>query len=354
MAEDLSWDEVLRFFRMLGGTVDNITLKSDAAGRRLTAIDPEKPVQLRVPTNLLYRVEDLTFENDQLCLKPGADVGDAERLFFDAYQAGFSWGAGGRSQTMSFIEGLDRLPDAVRTLLAQEFGFEDLTEGDLIERTQKRFLECRSMHAGGTEFIAPVMELANHDSGGLARFHDDGGLGIHGAVKDEVHIAYGVFDSFSLFRTLGLVRREPGAFSQSTELQFEGSRTLQILADTSAAVRRGNTWIPQLANENGRPVLPFLMIGHRTKPRQPRGIFRVVAAESGFNNADEIFDIILQFNWGKFLDLLTLFESYEGDAVATLRTVVRYQLEAISHCIGSMDVETLPPAKQKVWSLSIS
>ena len=95
------------------------------------------------------------------------------------------------------------------------------------------------------------------------------------------------------------------------------------------------------------------MIGHRGMPQQPRGIFRAAVAGAQIYKADEVFDIILQFNWASFLNLLTMLEPHEGDAVVTLRTVVRYQLEAISHCIGSLEIEA-PPAKEEVWSLSIT
>jgi hypothetical protein len=39
--------------------------------------------------------------------------------------------------------------------------------------------------------------------------------------------------------------------------------------------------------------------------------------------------------------------------VQTLRKVVRSQLEAMSHCIGSIELEASEPVKEEVWSFSI-
>jgi hypothetical protein len=368
MLQDFSWDEMVRMLRLLGGTAENIMPATEGGGRGLMAVSPETPVQVRVPPNLVFTVEDVEFADDRLRLKKTANAGEAERLFFDSYQTGFSWGAA-RSKAVLFINHCDTLPADVRALLGEEFGFEDLLEGDALERAQKWFLKSRAIHLGETDFLLPVIELANHGAGGLTLYSERGGLNIQGAVSDEVRVTYGAYDSFSLFRTFGLVGAEPGAFSQPMEVQFENRRfslyepvnqhepeRLSILQDTGSRVQDGKIWVPPLTFENGIGILPFLMIGHRRMPKQPRSIFRAAAAQAQIDKPDEIFDIILQFNWARFLNLLTLLEPHEGDAVVALRTVVRYQLEAISHCVGSMEIDAMPPAKEKeeAWRLSIS
>ena len=351
MAQNFSWDEILRMFRMLGGTAENIKPKNPGTGRGLAARSPDEPVQIRIPTNLLFRVEDITFEDNRPCLKNTADVADAERLFFEAYQGSLSWAGGEGSQCTAFIDVLDSLPAEVRTLLHDEFGFADVLVGDPSERAQKLFLRRGSVVLEGKEFIAPVIELANHGSAGLPRYVERG-LNIMGTVEDEILVNRGVYDSFSLFKKFGAVSGEPGAFSQPTELQVMDRRLL-ILQDTSAPVKRGNAWIPNLSIDAGTALLPFLMIGHRVMPRQSRAIFRVLTADARIDKADEAFDAILQFNWSMFLKLLTALASHDGKMVQTLRKVVRFQLEAMSHCIGSIELEAPEPVKEEVWSFSI-
>ena len=61
--------------------------------------------------------------------------------------------------------------------------------------------------------------------------------------------------------------------------------------------------------------------------------------EAGATDPDDLFDRILSFNWQKFLNLLAVLEPHEGDMVSTLARTARYQLEAMSHCIGSRELE---------------
>jgi len=348
MPEALSWDEMLRMFRLLGGTAENIT--SGGSGRGLMAMDSEHPVHVHVPTSLLFNVQDVEFADDQLRLRKNANSADAERLFFDGYQEGFSWGASGRSEGLSFVEWFDALPDDVRSLLAGEFGFEYLMEGDAIERAEKWFLKSRSMQLGDSYYLAPVLELANYGAGGLTWYYERG-LNIHGAVTNEVAVTYGAYDSFSAFRVFGLVTREPGAFSQRTEVLL-GDRRISILQDTPP-VEDARIAVPTLEFEVGVGNLPFLMLGHRRMPKASRGIFRNIAAKARIEKPDEVFDTVMQFNWAIFLKLLDVLTPYDGDAVVKLRTVVRYQLEAMSCCFGSSEGEK-EPAQEELWSISIS
>lgn len=360
MVQTFSWDEIVGMFRLLGGTAENI-VRLSGGGRGLRVGDRERPVHLRVPRILMFRAEDVEFVDEQARLKKTADVGDAERLFFDRYQTSLSWGAGGRSEAESFVDQFDALPADVRALLAEEFGFASLLHGSTLERAQKWFLKSRVLHLGGSDFVAPMIELANHGPNGLTWFGEEG-LNIRGMVSDELRVAHGAYDSFSQFRTFGLVRSEPpGAFSLPTEVQFP-DRRLCILQDTDSCVQDGKVRVPSLKFEDGLGTLPFVVIGHRGAPQQPRGIFRAAAAEAQIEKPDEVFDVILQFNWGSFLKLLMALEPHEGDAVVTLRKVVRYQLDTMSYCVGGFDdgakpstrEEAKPPAKQDVWSLSIS
>src|SRR5215472_2782485 len=103
MLQPYSWDEMLGMFRLLGGTAENIVRRSGGSGRGLAVGDRERTVHVRVPPNLLFNVEGVEFADEQLRLKKSADAGDAERLFFDRYQSGLSWGAGGRWEAVAFV-----------------------------------------------------------------------------------------------------------------------------------------------------------------------------------------------------------------------------------------------------------
>src|SRR5580692_10196088 len=93
------WEEMLAEFRALGGKADNICLRNGRFGRGLFAVDPSRPVTIRVPDNLLIGIDEVRFENGAFRLAPEADIGARQRAFLEAYEAGFSWGGGGGVET---------------------------------------------------------------------------------------------------------------------------------------------------------------------------------------------------------------------------------------------------------------
>jgi hypothetical protein len=360
-AADGSWEEMLRFFRMLGGVCENIVLGHGPLGRGLFAKDPSLPVLLRVPRTLLFDVDEIEFVGDRMRLKPTANAMEAQRIFFERYQDAFSWGGGGSAESAEFIASLDGLPPDLRNLLIDEFQFGDLFEGDAAARAQKRFIDSRMIQGQDkTRLIMPLIELANHGSAGLNyEFGKD--LQIAGMCNGEVLASYGAKDPYSMFRTFGFASPEPGAFSLPVNVAPRPPEIL-VQLDTSRAVKRGNTFFPQMERRDGRIELSFLMIGHARYPRLSRGVFRTLMREAGATDPDDLFDRILAFNWRKFLNLLAVLEPYEGEMITTLRKMARYQLEAMSYCIGSREPESQTPVHapagtpapaEDMWQISI-
>jgi hypothetical protein len=349
MANDpsLTWDEMLNFFRALGGVCENIV--PGPLGRGLFAKDPEQPVLLKVPPVLLFNVDDIEFVDGSLRLKPIADVMDAHRAFFDRYQNAFSWGGGGFVESAGFVIALDGLAPDVRNLLTADFGMGALFIGDPVERAQKLFLGFRAVQNGDRVFLPPLIELARHSAAGLT-LELAHGLQIQGHCDGEVLISHGVYDSISKFRPFGSEGREPGAFSLPVNVAG-GVPEVTIGRDFGRSVKRGKDWVPIVERGEGSIELSYLMIGHSKFPRLSRGIFRTLTREAGVNDPDDIFDRILNFNWNKFLNLLAVLEPFEGEMITTLRKMARYQLDAMSHCIGSRDIESRPAAQ--VWEISI-
>jgi len=348
MANDpaLTWDEMLNFFRALGGVCENIV--PGPLGRGLFAKDPEQPVLLKVPPVLLFNVDDIEFVDGCLRLKPLANVMDAHRTFFDRYQNAFSWGGGGFVECAGFVVALDGLAPDVRNLLAANFGMGALFEGDPVERAQKLFLGFRTIQNGDRTFLAPLIELARQSATGLPLDFAHG-LQIEGSRNGEVLVSHGVYDSLSKFRPFGSEGREPGAFSLPVKVAA-GVPEVTIGRDFARSMKRGTDWVPVLERGEGSIELSYLMIGHAKIPRLSRGIFRTLAREGGVSDPDDIFDRILNFNWNRFLQLLAVLEPHEGEMITVLRKMARYQLEAMAHCIGSRDVESSPPAQ--VWEIS--
>ncbi|HEX4078273.1 MAG TPA: hypothetical protein VHX61_05290 [Rhizomicrobium sp.] len=338
---------MLKFVRALGGVCENIV--PGPLGRGLFAKDPEQPVLLKLPPELLFDIDDIEFVEGSLRLKAIADVMDAHRAFFDRYQSAFSWGGGGFVESAGFVVALDGLAPDVRNLLTTDFGMGALFEGDPVERARKLFLESRTIQNADRAFLAPLIDLARHSATGLAHEFANG-LQIQGSCNGEVLVSHGVYDSISKFRPFGSVGPEPGAFSLPVKVTA-GVPEVRIERDFGRSQKRGKDWVPILEQGGGSIELSYLMIGHVKFRRLSRGIFRTLTREAGVNDPDDIFDRILNFNWNKYLNLLAVLEPYEGDMITTLRKMARFQLEAMAHCVGSRDIESGPAAQ--TWNISI-
>ena len=59
-------------------------------------------------------------------------------------------------------------------------------------------------------------------------------------------------------------------------------------------------------------------------------------------DSDEVFDQILRSNALTFIKLLQALEPHEGEMISKLRTMARYQLEAMAHCVGSREPAPAP------------
>lgn len=333
LQEDGSWGKMLEEFSALGGVVENIVPRKCG----LYAIDPAESVLVRVPRDLVIRVGDIEFIDGRILVGEAAGTPKPARRFFERYANAFSWGAARKSENIAFLTALDALPVEIRSVLIAELGLGALLQGDFDERVQRRFLHSRRVVWRGQRVIAPLIELANYGMDGL-RYERGASLQIQGNVRDEARVRYGGNDAWSIFHQFGIVSPEPAAFSLRMTANFVGSELL-IGRKITESTPRGGDRVPKVTVEKGRITLSYLMLGHRKFPGLPRGTFRALLGEAGVKNADELFDEILRFNALKFIHLLKALEPYEGEMISTLRTMARYQLEAMACCIGSRKLD---------------
>ncbi len=330
-----AWDELLEEFRSLGGTAENVRLGEGALGRGLFAADPGVPVRIAVPQNLLVDAESVMFEHGALKLAADASIGARERKFIEDYHAQLSWGAGGRAEIVRILEQAQELPEELRHELVFEHRcgrwFEDFSE----RLVEQQFVASRRIAWRGRNVMMPVLDLANHGSG--ATFEPGEALRLETVTSGEVLVRYSDTDSYGVFLSWGFAAEQAQALSidlvgeiESTELAIG-----RAFGDTKSDKR---PWIPDLQMEQGRAELDFLMLGNRSYPRLPRGIFRRVMRDGGFADVDEGFDVIQHVNRAHFLALLGALETAGGAMARTLRAMARHQLEALSFCIGARDI----------------
>lgn len=330
-----SWELLMQAFRGLGGTAVNFARKPGASGRGLVPIDPIKTVALHVPEKLIVPVHDLEFVSGRLKVKDAAAIGGAERSFLDNYLDGISWGGGGRTEALTFMQGLRELPEAVRDLLISDFGMEPLFEGGE-EMAQQWYLENRRVRWRDKAVFAPLIELIDHDPAATP-IADREGIALGGKFEGDVRIKRSDADPFLFFRRSSYASPEPVAFSQPLSMDVKGT-TIEIAKIVNMSSKLNNVAVPDFVREDNTLKISCLLIGGPGFPRLPRGIFRTMTKDLALPSADQTFDVILHNNRMLFLKLLAALEPHEGPMISTLRKVARYQLEAMSWCIGAREL----------------
>ena len=326
-----AWDDLLDEFRALGGTADNVRLGQGEFGRGLFPIDPTRPVAINVPDNLLVAIDDMVLENGVPCVGPNAKVNEREKAWLDRYQKEFAWGAGGADEIRKIFEMAGQLPEELRNKLLTQYrcGLWFKTPTD--ELIKERYFNARKIDYRGRAVVMPLVEMANHGSGGA--YDLSSGVGLKGSFSGEIVAEYSQYDSYDYFLAWGFATQRPVAFSialsgniDSTPLDID-----QMFEGTEPPPRM---WIPKVYKTADKIKLPFLLIGHRNSPRIPKGIFYRLMRQAGFAGFEEAFDLIHHMNRLHFISLLIALDGIDLPIARTVRAMAHYQLRAMSFCYG--------------------
>jgi hypothetical protein len=329
-----AWAELLDEFRALGGTADNIRLGQGEFGRGLFPIDPAKPVAIRIPENLLIPVEDMIFPGAVPRVGPQSRAGERERAWLNRYQEEFAWGEG-HDEILRKFELARALPEELRQTLSKEFRcgawFDEPTD-KLIRRL---YFQARAIAHNKKIVVMPLIEMANY--GLVATYGGSDSVELSGTFPGEILVQYSHEDAFGLFMAFGFTAPCTIAFSIPLTGNF-GSTRLTIRRQFTGGAGSPRDWVPHLSKEAGEGVLMFLMVGNEHFPRLSKGIFFRLMREGGYTAFEEAFDVIHHHNQLHFIKLLDALEGVDLPMAATLRSMARYQLRAISFCFGVREI----------------
>lgn len=333
-----SWQSLLDEFRALGGVAENIALRPSGTGRGLFPENPDQPVRLTVPANLLIRPREIALYGDRIGLHDGAGTEQRPKAFFERYQAEFSWGGGRQEQGAALLDLFDSLPPELRNRLTKDFGMEAVIEGERGERMLRCFLRSRGIRRRGEVFLAPIFDCMNRGSEGLyPKFGPKGSVQLEGRSHGEILLAYEQYDSLGIFIMHGIALPREHAFSLPMRTKA-GPFELFIGRDLTASAQRPGFRAPQMRTESDVLRLSYLTVGDAGFPRMPRGIFYALMRDARAGGAEEIFDRILFANRTKFLSLLALLDPLRGELVSRLRSMVHFQLAALAECLGAREL----------------
>lgn len=332
MDQEAAWDALLDEFRALGGVAENICLKEGRFGRGLFPCDPSQPIKLHIPPHLLLDLRNVTFGGDTFRVSEAAGWGDRETAFLENYQRNFSWGGGGRAETETLLDLLARAPAPLRELLGRNFGLERWLHGAAPEIVQQRYFASRVISFGGRDVVMPIVELANH--GYDTEYVLKDGVGLSGQFAGEILVRYYASDALEIFRGWGFLSNEPMALSLPMTLKTTAG-PLKINREYLAEEAKQRMYVPK-TDPLAEPLsLSYALLGHKQYPRLARSAFYRVMRDAGRLGSEEVFDLLQHANRMQFLNLIEAAETAEPALSRLLRTLARYQLEALSHSIGA-------------------
>jgi hypothetical protein len=330
-----AWEELLDEFRALGGTAENIRLGHGEFGRGIFPVDPNKPVAIHIPDNLLISPDDMVLTNGMLRVGPNSVAGDREKAWLNRYQEEYGWGGGGADQIRQNFEMAGALPAELRHALSEKyrcgFWFEEPTEALI----RYQFFNSRILDYKGRPVVIPIIELANHGVG--AGYDPSDGVALRGTFPGEVFVEYAHLDSYDFFLSWGFATQRPVAFSMALTGIIQSTR-LDIGQLFDGITSSERDWIPKIEKTSDSVGLPFLMIGNQRYPRLPKGIFYRLMRDAGYAGFEESFDLIHHLNRMHFIDLLATLDGIELPLAKTLRAMAQYQLRAMSNCWGVREI----------------
>lgn len=333
------FEELLEQFRALGGRAENVRRDAGPRGYGIFPVDPGRWVKLHASENLLIPTEEVEVREGALVVRETAATGTAERAFFRDVHERFGWSAGTFEELWAAQSQWSRLPEEVNRALRSTASLDnfDLRFADPSPFScLYHFVKSRDFMYNGRAYIAPVIDFVNHSSSAKP-YVIERGVGVEGTFPGEVLVRYGVSDPWGFAMTYGFADKAPLAYSLPIAVDLFEKQRLSIRRDfTAADVGETGVRFPRKHVDGATIDFSFVMLGHARQPDLPRGIFRkLMSAHVTPQQADEVFDSILRFNHGKFLELLRTLRAHDAPLTRMLEDAAIDQLEALSANVGA-------------------
>jgi len=240
------WDYLLKKFRRLGGTAENIELQEGKNGRGVFSINPDERSKIITPKNILIKRSDIQLLNNTISIKANSETANAEQEFIEHYYNELSWGNGGRSESQSFLSQIASMPISIKNDLAK-YRFIDsriLEYQNNMDTLLERFIDERAFQFRGESVLAPMLELVNHSNYAPPFRATKAGLEtppINPTNSELLHKYSGKNSPMSLWRSYGFASKSIATYSIPFEVSINQlSFTLRCFGQQEAGTERTN------------------------------------------------------------------------------------------------------------------
>ena len=324
------WDVLLAKFRNLGGIAENVCQKEGALGRGIFSINPKLKSRIFTPSQLMIKKEDICLEDNHLRIKKDKEYSQEIIDFFNYYQDNFSWGRGGKQTTESFEHGLTLLSSDLKQLIKKNFlvDIEERHKCDWNNVLKNQFLNARAFKFDQDLFIAPILELVNHEVNAfpfIKRFNGISTPNYPPRGSELTHV-YGYTSSIKRVLNYGFFCQEPIVFSLPFTIKLKESQLNLIckgldLKDDNIKYKINDSQI----------VIDGIPIASINKPSFIKNYFDHLCDLTNLqNHSQEIFSKIIRFNYFKRKAIIGYLNPLDHYSFRMLSKAINYELDSIS------------------------
>ncbi len=331
----MEFDELLSQFRSLGGVADNIVSRLGVRGRGLFAVNPARPVRVRVPTHLLVSPQWIALDDSAnliIAALHRSMLSPEAVDFFEQYQRHFGWGNGGLHTIRQHQLQLQSLPPALKHYLELLGGGDELKQPPTARYCLQKYCVNRQIRIQSESRLMPIAEMINHDADGLPYVLRQG-VQVSGTVHDEVLTRYhSQLDAFNFFINYHFVTPAPSVLSCEVTVEVPGAGMFRIARNDHLAQFTGGTRSPQVTRAAGVTHLSFVEIANQNHPLQPRQNFRALLAKWPVRSedADALFDGLVEHNQHVLNGLTQACRDHPGAIASSLGHIAFQQLAALA------------------------
>jgi hypothetical protein len=331
-----TWKEMIDDFCQLGGKAENIQQKIGIYGNGIFPIDPDKPVVIEVPPQLLIDVNHFALDGEALIIKADAAVPADIKEFIRKYQKSFSWGKEGKNRIEKFERGIAELPASTLEQL-KKLRMVDLRNrhaGVWSEVLLRRFLLSRRISFNEATVIMPIVELINH-SPRSPGYQINKTIKVSGKFKNEVTVNYSPFsDSMTRFLIYGFASPEPIAYSLPMKVKVL-DKNIEIGHEFRKLDKKDGISLPVHEYKDAQLKCSHLMLASVKTPRVMKTVFRKMLVEEPVETADELFEFIRNINHVELYNLLDTLGGDESEVAEEFRKAIMFQLRGLTNCFGA-------------------